>query len=474
MLQLYNVKHVFYLVSLINVLLYVSRAIIPGAPVEFQSFIQGSLGVSSADVSLYIGILVTAFVAAYCTLISVFGYLSMSHRPFRLAGICLFLWVLSMILCGLAKSTRSFWLLLAGRVLAGVGESAFQAIAPSFIDEFAPLEKRTWWMGLFGCCLSAGTALGFSYGSLMAQHVGWDYAYYILAVVMAPLSYVCAFCIPDLYNMPLAHTSSMTLDYTPSVPTSVWRTTWETIKTPLFLMSTIGWAAYAFSVAGLAAFGPALLIGLGILNEQVCSTVFGAIVVLAGLLGSPLGGYLVDWQCRGRENESAWRHYVVTRLMLVMAIGALVFSLASIPVIDTHWAVLTMLFVALFLLFVTTSPFTVCILLSVSKARRGFAIGLSTFLLHVLGDFPAPLVLGYLKGQWAPHCGSTFVNNKDTLNPDCFTLDKRGLTWVFFFAYAWLGWTVVFYAVTFLLARRQLQTMSKLYIQFETSTPIVL
>ncbi|KAF0690885.1 Aste57867_17777 [Aphanomyces stellatus] len=473
-MQLFNVNHVFYLLNAINLLLYVSRAIVPGAPVQFQAFIQESLHVPPDSVSVYIGILVTAFVAAYSAFISLFGYLSMHRRPFRLAGSCLFVWVLSMVLCGLAKSTRSYWLLLAGRVLAGVGESAFQAAVPSFIDEFAPLEKRAWWMGLFACCLSAGTALGFTYGSLMAQSIGWDYAYYILAVVMAPLSYLCAFCIPDLYNMPLSH-DSMAHNSKPGSSLAGFADMWAILKTALFIVPTIGWAAYAFSISGLAAFGPALLIGLGVLEERICSTVFGGIVVLAGLLGSPLGGYLVDRQCRGRENESAWRHYVVTRLMFIMAIGALAFALASVIAVDFPWAILVLMFIALVCLFVTTSPFTVGILLSVNKSHRGFAIGLSTALLHVLGDLPAPLILGTLKDKWAPHCGSVTVNGTETLNPDCLVSDKAGLTSVLVFAYAWLGWTVLFYGITFVMARRQLHTMSKLFLQFETSiTPIVM
>ncbi|KAG9403916.1 Protein spinster 3 [Aphanomyces cochlioides] len=478
---IYDVRHVFFLLCTINVLVYVTRGIIPGAPVQFQAFIQDSLRVDPANVSFYIGVLTTSFVAAYCTFTSVFGYLSMAHRPFRLAGLCLFIWIGSMVLSGVAQSLDNFYVLLVGRMLGGIGESAFQAVVPSFIDEFAPLEKRTLWMGLFGCSLSAGIALGFAYGSFLAQTIGWEFAFYIAAIIMTPLAYLVFACIPDVYNMPMAQmrdtaqsVGALSLNPEP-IKTSLLVDTWGIVKSPMFITATLGWSACSFSISGMSTFGPAILIGLSVLPERICSTVFGALVVVAGLIGAPFGGYLVDYQCRDRENDSAYRQYIVNRQMFVMSMCGVVLFFTSNLVINTSWALLLIWFVALGLLFATTSPVTVAVLQSVTKARRGFAMGLSTLLLHIFGDLPAPIVLGALKDMWAPHCGSSVINGRVTLNPECQLLDHDGLKWVLIFAYAWLGLAVVFWFASFALARRQLQHMSKLYIDFErSSTPIVL
>ncbi|KAF0692434.1 Aste57867_16491 [Aphanomyces stellatus] len=476
----YDVKHLFVLLCLVNILVYINRGIIPGAPIQFQAFVeQGSGNVD--HINLYIGLLAALFIAAYSLAMCVFGFLAMRHRPFVLAATGLFLWIVALAICGLAKPLKSYGLLVAGRILCGIGEAAFQAVVPSFINEFAPLEKRTFWLGLFGGAISVGTAVGFSYGSLLAKYVGWDWGFYIAAVVMFPFVFLCYRCIPDLYNMPLAHKVAaepslrrVSMDSLPDV--GFLSETWAILRSPFFLAASLGWAAFSFTIVSLATFGPAILIGVGVLSEDSCATVFGAITVVAGMCGSPLGGYLVDLQCRRREDDHAFRLYVATRQLLVLIVTGTLIALVSVVVIDIPALFLTCIFVALVLLFMTTSPFTVVILLSVTRARQGFAIGLSTLILHALGDVPSPIILGYLKDQWAPHCNSIIeIGRPDRLNPDCAKLDHDGLRNLLWLAFAWLGLAVLTWGAAYIMARRKLiHQEPKLTILYESSrsTPV--
>ncbi|RHY31108.1 hypothetical protein DYB32_003758, partial [Aphanomyces invadans] len=218
--KLNNVAHIFALLCAINMLNYIDRGIIPGAPVEFQAFVQKTvekqdLSVHAtrppSNVSTYIGLLVSAFIASYSIFICIFGYMSMTRRPFLLSAIGLFTWVLAIVLCGLAKPLENFYVLLIGRLLSGIGESSFHATTPPFIDEFAPAKSRTLWLGVFYCGISVGTALGYTYGGIMGKI--WDWGFYITAIVMFPMAYACWQWIPEHYDYPLAHGGTKDLEH---------------------------------------------------------------------------------------------------------------------------------------------------------------------------------------------------------------------------------------------------------------------
>ncbi|KAF0714167.1 Aste57867_4011 [Aphanomyces stellatus] len=480
-----SVTAIFALLCVINMLNYIDRGIIPGAPVQFQAFIQEHHGVDRSHVSVYIGILVSAFIASYSIFICVFGYLSMTRKPFQLSAIGLFIWVFAIVLCGLAKPLKSFALLLVGRLLSGIGESSFQATTPPFIDEFAPPASRTVWLGIFYCGISVGTAVGYTYGAAMAAI--WDVSFYILAVLMFPLAYACWQWIPLEFDYPLAtapapcstdlrHSwitstskaaaaalpnESIDMLSSPTTSPSFVSQVVSIIRDPVFLTATFGVAAFTFTLAGMGAFAPAILIGYGILSDSTASMGFGAIAVLAGLVGSPLGGWLIDRQCRGRDDDEAFRSYIAARQMLTCMTLGVVVAFVSLAFMDSSLVFLACLLVALTLMFTTQSATTLLVLYSVPKSKRGFAMGLNTLLLHLFGDVPSPIVLGALKDAWAPHCGSVWnAQGEEKLDPAC-NQDKTGLRNVLMFAYGWLSLAVLCWAVAFAVTRHRLQKQQR-------------
>ncbi|OQS06819.1 Major Facilitator Superfamily (MFS) [Thraustotheca clavata] len=463
--KLHNITHIFALLCAINLLNYVDRGIIPGAPVQFQLFVQETYNVKPENVSFYIGVLVSAFIASYSVFICIFGYMSMTHRPFLLSAIGLFVWVLSIVLCGLAKPLNNFIVLLIGRLLSGIGESSFHATSPPFIDEFAPPEKRTLWLGIFYAGLSAGTAVGYSYGSVTAQTIGWDIGFYITAAIMFPMAWACWKWIPAQYDMPMGHAPLKEQDIEDELlnthyqepehtrPT-IFGEIFDILRCPLFLTSSLGLASYSFTLAGMGAFAPAILIGHGILSESVASTVFGALAVVAGLIGSPLGGWLVDRSCRGYDGDDAYRCKTAAFQMFIMMTSGLAFLFASLIFIETKIIFFICFGIGLLLMFSTQPATTIVIILSVTRARRGFAMGLNTLLLHLFGDVPSPMILGALKDMWAPHCGSVVVDNSPKLDPKC-SMDKAGLQKTLAFAYGWLAWACLLWGIAYLIARKR-------------------
>ncbi|CAK5180333.1 unnamed protein product [Aphanomyces euteiches] len=157
---------IFMLFCLINYANYFDRSIIPSAPAQFQYFIQTVT--SSNDMGTLLGLLAASFIMSFTISIPLFGYLAMFVQPFRLVAIGLAAWCVVVVLCSLSKDAQSFELLLAGRILSGVGEASFQCVAPPFIHDYAPPHQQTLWFGIFtvSSVLGGGAAINFAMSGL--------------------------------------------------------------------------------------------------------------------------------------------------------------------------------------------------------------------------------------------------------------------------------------------------------------------
>ncbi|RHY32636.1 hypothetical protein DYB32_004322 [Aphanomyces invadans] len=522
MVEIKTAGGIFVLFCAINMLNYIDRGIIPGSPLQFEGFISSVLhanannatagGAASSGVSTWLGFLVSAFIAGYSVFSIAFGYWAIYYRPFVLIAAGLAVWVVAMFLCGLADSAQSLTMLLVGRILSGVGESSFQAIAPSFIDDNAPPAKRTLWLGVFYCGITVGTAAGYFYSAMFATSVlRWPWAFYFEGLFMVPLVLMCMFCIPKRFNLAGGHmaadtkrksvvievsgtrpssaagsSSNMSVDTSaqesffqsslsfvePSMSISGMASSidkeskspllaprialhieiWAILKSPLFMLVAMGSAAYVFSISGLGAFGPSLLIGMGLFEEKSAAMVFGAIIVVAGTIGTLLGGLFLDRSCRSQPDNEDFRVYMATRQLCLMLTLGTVFLVVSWLLLD-HGLALTIsaLSIALTFLFGCVPASVVAIILSVDKRRRGLALGINTLLSHVLGDVPSPIVLGLIKDTAAPHC-NIVADNK--LNPLCAE-DRTGLKLTLLVPYLWLIWAIVLAAVAVEVARRR-------------------
>ncbi|KDO22357.1 hypothetical protein SPRG_11309 [Saprolegnia parasitica CBS 223.65] len=410
---------IFFLFCLINLLNYVDRGIIPGAPTQFQYFIKATMNITVGQESFYLGLLASSFIASYAGFILLFGYLSIFMKPFRLVGVGLLVWCVAVLVCGAAKQTNSFYVLLAGRILSGIGESSFQCIAPPFIDDYAPPATRTLWLGVFFACISVGTAVGYEYGALFADsNLGWGWAFYVEAFLMAPLALIALCCIPAKYDRPgnhqvhrpsdedddeatITHDASSHVDdledhsrlikaktspstsldadansapsstLTLEAPANFFHEAFAVSNNAVFVLVVLGSAAFTFSLAGLSVFGPMFLIGLGLFEKEThASVVFGSVVVLAGTIGTPVGGLILDYTCRNLGANVAMRQYMALRQMFLFMVAGTCLSLIAWASLPSKLWFLVLFGIALVFLFGTTSCTAIAVLLSVSPSRR--------------------------------------------------------------------------------------------------------
>jgi MFS family permease len=144
-----------------SLLVYVDRGVMSSAAVSgspasgsvLGTGLQGDFGVGYA----LFGVLQAAFMLGLLIGAPAFSALAKTWNPFKLIGFGLTGWTIATAGCALSRDYRAF---LCFRVLVGVGEASFCALAAPFIDDFAPAGRKTVWLAMFYMCIPLGIAGG--------------------------------------------------------------------------------------------------------------------------------------------------------------------------------------------------------------------------------------------------------------------------------------------------------------------------
>jgi MFS family permease len=139
-------------------------------------------------------------------------------------------------------------------------------------------------------------------------------------------------------------------------------------------------------------------------------TAIGAVTVFTGIVGAATGGWLADYltpaaTCEHNVNRS---NTILAAMVLVCCLLSL--PLASISFISTDPIVFFILtFLGEFLFFAATAPINGLGLSVVPKNMRSFAMTCQIFTIHLLGDFPSPMVVGLIADHYSIRMGMLFV-----------------------------------------------------------------
>jgi len=522
---------VLVFLTFVNLINYVDRFIVSGAPIQFGDFVAETLHVPERDQAFYLLAITPAFIATFSVSSIAVGHLTHYMSPFRLLSVSSCMWCVALALSGfsywLPRSPSAYWCFIGARALSGVGEAAFQCIVPAYIEDFAPPESRALWLATLYASIPVGSAIGFGYGAAVAP-IGWGWAYLIEVAIMLPCAISFAW-LPSAATLrrrrtlalraqlhaplcgtvnnsgatfeasPISSNDSGTLaaaggayltppagthaahglappDESPptlvatEAPPSITQQLAYLILSPTYMLIAFGYAAFTATVVGLSQACPLALLGLRFFtSEFYSSTIFGAVTALAGVLGTPLGGYATDLAVRrwahpssssttptpeGRTPEgrtsSTWKASLsearaLLRVITLMIALAAVLTIAAVLCLFAGPSYAPLFFVTLCLAvtfsFATSAGITRAIMLVVPLHVRSFALGLCTLLLHALGDVPSPLILSRLIGLWAPSCvsivhlnGTSVLPSSATggtpgINPDCYANVPAGQTY---------------------------------------------
>ncbi|WP_153504686.1 MDR family MFS transporter [Cumulibacter manganitolerans] len=95
------------------------------------------------------------------------------RRGFYLGGIAVF--VIGTLVCGFAQS---FWMLIAGRAIQGMGMGTLMPLSQTIIGDIIPARQRGKYQGLMGAVFGVTSVAGPLAGGVITDHLGWRYLFF--------------------------------------------------------------------------------------------------------------------------------------------------------------------------------------------------------------------------------------------------------------------------------------------------------
>jgi MFS family permease len=367
---------VLALLTGLNLLNYLDRFVVSAVLPQIES----ELGLSDGEA----GLLATMFLVSYFVASPIFGALADRGRRTPLLAFGVAVWSLATVASGLAGGKLG---LFAARAMVGVGEASYATIAPTLIDDIAPLEKKGRWLAIFFAATPVGGALGYLVGGHVGAAHGWRAAFMIAGGPGLVLALTClAIAEP---GRALAKTRDNLL--------AVAR---ELLPIRLFRRAVFGYCAQTAAIGAFAFWGPTFIYREYAMPLDRANFLFGAVTVAAGALGTGLGGALGDRATRRDWGETDRDRSAVRGSLRVSAWGSWIAAPAAVLAFAAPGPLsfFTAVFACELALFLSTSPINAAILRAVPEHRRASAMALTILLIHLLGDLWSPPVVGRLAG----------------------------------------------------------------------------
>jgi MFS family permease len=262
------------------------------------------------------------------------------------------------------------------------------------ISDLYPVKIRGYVLAWFYMAIPVGSALGFVLGGIVAGAWGWPWAFYVVVPPGLLLGLWCFFMREPprgLADRVAAATVSRTKlgDYL------------ILLRTPSYVLNTLGMAAMTFAVGGIAFWMPDYIhVHRGQEDLAQVNILFGSIVVVSGLAATLLGGLAGD-KLRPRYPGS---YFLVSGVAMLLAFP---FSLAMLYV-PFPWAWL-FIFLACFCLFFNTGPTNTILANVTHPSIRATGFALNIFIIHALGDVPSPLLIGLITDRFDKNMNIAFL-----------------------------------------------------------------
>jgi len=350
----------------VNLLNYVDRQVLYAV----FPLIKESLQIS--DTSL--GLLGSAFMVVYMCTAPIFGWIGDKGRRVGLAAGGLGIWSIATVLAGL---TTGYNQLLGARSLVGIGEASFGTVAPGIISDYFPQEKRGRVLSWFYLAIPLGSALGYLLGGLIGARYGWQTAF--LMVGLPGLLLVIPMALLKTVEFK-KESKAARVDYK------------ALLKNRSFIYNTLAMTAMTFAMGGMAQWMPTFLNRIHGLSVERGNLLFGGLTVVAGIIGTLVGGWLGDYYQKKRPDG----YLLVSGWGFIFGIPALVIALTAANLTTA----LAGIFMAELCLFLNTGPLNTVIVNVTRHDTRAMAFAANIFVIHALGDAISPTLIGFLSDHW--------------------------------------------------------------------------
>ena len=360
-------RNIFIILALINLLNYIDRQVLYAV----FPLIKQDLFLSDKQ----LGFLASAFMLVYMFSAPILGYIADRTPRQKIIAFGAFLWSVATSACALVFN---YFQLVFARALVGVGESGFTSVCPSFIAERFSPQIRARVLALFALGLPLGSALGYLLGGVLGKSFGWRLAFFILGLPGIILAFIVFFAIKD--------TPKKKEEKPP------FNNYLKLLKNKKFMLVCLAQAMGTFTLGALAAWGPSFLNRYFAYDIASSGTIFGGLIIIAGALGTLLGGFLGDrWQ---KKTENGYFYTTTLSFLIAFPFGLAAFFMTS-KILFFTFLVISIMFV-----FMQNGPLNASVVNLTNLKERSMAFALNVFIIHALGDALSPYLVGFVSDSF--------------------------------------------------------------------------
>jgi predicted MFS family arabinose efflux permease len=297
-------------------------------------------------------------------------------------AICLMLWSVMTLICGL---TSRFWMLVVARAGVAAGEAGYAPASHALITDMVAPRRRASALSVLVLGIAAGGLLASVVGGWVAQHYGWRAAFLVIGAPGVVIAFLVAFTIRDPERTKPASVQTAFSAYK------------HLLADPVYTFCILGSALHLMVAYGLAAWSIAFFVREHGLTLAVAGAAVGGAAAIAAGVGGGLGGVIADWLGVRDRRWLAW--WPCVTVLVAALTGPPAFLLR-----DTTMAVV--------LLTITTflnslyMPATYALVQSVADPRgRATAAAMMIFVQNFIGLGFGPLAIGMASDFLMPHVG---------------------------------------------------------------------
>ena len=301
--------------------------------------------------------------------------------------ISLVVWSVMTALCGMAQS---FWQLALARIGVGAGEAGGIPPGQSLVADYFSPERRGKALSAFLMAAMAGYIIGIVLGGQLAQHYGWRTAFLVVGIPGLLLAVITRLVLHEPRHLP--QFAVKPADYEPV------GTAFRALRSkPAFVNILIAIVLYFLIAYGALVFLiPYMVRGFG-MTVGAASAMYGTVSTVGALIGTPIGGGLVD---RLAKRDIVWNARFPGYGLIL---GFVLYEVAFL--MPTPTLMMGVLFGGGLLLNGAVPAMFAALHVICGSKRRAMAVAIVFFFANLIGTGLGPIIAGALSDAYGATAG---------------------------------------------------------------------